>query len=46
MENSVETKVEARKEWVAPELKKIGVEELTATSFSVGNDGNGTGSGS
>jgi len=30
MENLVETNVEPRKEWVAPQLKKIDVEAITA----------------
>jgi len=39
MENPVEISVEARKEWVAPELKKIDVEELTAFAPGTGGDG-------
>jgi len=30
MQNLVETNVEPREEWVAPELKKIDVEAITA----------------
>jgi hypothetical protein len=39
MENLNETDLEPRKEWVAPELKKIDVEELTAFGTSGGGDG-------
>ena len=38
MENLVETNVEPRKEWAAPELKKIDVEEITAASSGSGGD--------
>lgn len=41
MENLVETSVEARKEWVAPELKKIDVEEITASGATVSGEGFG-----
>jgi hypothetical protein len=34
MENHFDATSEPRKEWVAPELKKIDVEEITAGSFS------------
>ena len=30
MDSMIETKDEPRKEWAAPELKKIGIEEITA----------------
>ena len=33
MENVMETSVEPRKEWVAPELKKIDVEQITANDI-------------
>jgi hypothetical protein len=39
MENFAETNVEPRKEWVAPELKKIDVEEITAAGAVSSNDG-------
>jgi hypothetical protein len=38
MQNLVETNVEPRKEWVAPELKKIDVEAITALSTSGSDD--------
>ena len=38
MENVMETSVEPRKEWVAPELKKIDVEQITAANFGPGGD--------
>jgi hypothetical protein len=38
MESIVET-VEPRKDWVAPELKKIDVEAITASSSGTGTDG-------
>lgn len=41
MENRFDTTPESRKEWVAPELKKIDVEEITAASLSAGSDGPG-----
>jgi hypothetical protein len=37
----METNVEPRKEWVAPELKKIDVEAITAFSTLTGSDGFG-----
>ncbi len=46
MESLVEVNVEPRKEWAAPELKKIHVEEITASLFSPGDDGDGPGSAS
>ena len=39
MESSVELIPETRKEWVAPELKKVDVEEITAGSTGSGGDG-------
>jgi hypothetical protein len=30
MENIIESNVEARKEWAAPELKKVDIEQITA----------------
>ncbi len=41
MEEPVEINVEARKEWVAPELKKIDVEEITAAGSEVAGEGLG-----
>lgn len=32
MTGKAEKKVEIRKNWVAPELKKIGIEQITATN--------------
>ena len=40
MENRAEEKVETKKEWTAPELKKIDVEEVTSHIFNLGDDGN------
>jgi hypothetical protein len=40
MENQTENAVETKKEWTAPELKKIDVEEATSHIFNLGdNDG-------
>jgi hypothetical protein len=39
MESFVETNLEPRKEWAAPELKKIDVEEITAATSGSGADG-------
>jgi hypothetical protein len=33
MDSHVETNVETRKEWTAPELKKIDVEQITAANL-------------
>jgi hypothetical protein len=41
MQSLVETNVEPRKEWVAPELKKIDVEAITAASFAGRDDSAG-----
>jgi hypothetical protein len=38
MESLIETNVEPRKEWVAPELKKIDVEKITSFGGSSGAD--------
>jgi len=38
MENLVEITIESRKEWAAPELKKIDVEEITAANFVAETD--------
>jgi hypothetical protein len=38
MENFVETNVDPRKEWVAPELKRIDVEAITANELGNGDD--------
>jgi hypothetical protein len=40
MENLTEEEVETKKEWIAPELKKIDVEEVTSHIFNLG-DGSG-----
>ena len=39
MENHTEEAVETKKEWTAPELKKIDVEEATSHIFNLGDDG-------
>jgi len=39
MESSVERIPETRKEWVAPELNKVDVEEITANGPGTGIDG-------
>jgi hypothetical protein len=39
MENRLEEKVETRKQWITPELKKIDVEQLTAGGVSGDDDG-------
>ncbi len=38
MENLSEKIVETKKEWTAPELKKIDVEEATSHLFNLGDD--------
>lgn len=43
MENLVEVVLEPRKIWVAPELKKIDVEEVTAAGIDTGSDSLGSG---
>jgi len=35
------TTVSPKKKWIAPELKKISIEMITAHHFSSGNDGTG-----
>jgi hypothetical protein len=40
MVNKVDINVEPRKEWVAPELKKVSIAQITAnTNMSISNDG-------
>jgi hypothetical protein len=39
MENRVAEQVETKQEWVAPELKKIDLEQLTAGGLSGDDDG-------
>jgi hypothetical protein len=46
MESENMVQPQPREAWVAPELKKIDIEEITATGFKVGDDGDGPGSGS
>ena len=46
MDNVTETKDEPRKDWAAPELKKINIEAITANFHFIGNDGHGLGTGS
>jgi hypothetical protein len=41
MDYVIETKDEPRKEWAAPELKKIDIEEITAGGVSGSDDGLG-----
>jgi hypothetical protein len=41
MENQTEQAVETRKEWTAPELKKIDVEEITSHILNMGDDNSG-----
>jgi hypothetical protein len=41
MDSMIETKDEPRKEWAAPELKKIGIEEITAGGAGGASDGLG-----
>jgi len=41
MDYVIETKDEPRKEWAAPELKKIDIEEITAGGASGSDDGLG-----
>jgi hypothetical protein len=44
MESFVETNLEPRKEWAAPELKKIDIEQITAAGGSNFSDGVGNAS--
>jgi len=41
MEDLFDATLEPRKEWVAPELKKVDVDEITAGSSGTGSDGLG-----
>ena len=38
MENHTEKAVETKKDWTAPELKKIDVEEVTSHFLNLGDD--------
>jgi len=38
MDKVIETSVEPRKEWVTPELKKVDIEQITATGGNLGSD--------
>jgi hypothetical protein len=38
-ENHAGSAVETRKEWIAPELRKIDIEEITANGDFLANDG-------
>ena len=40
MENHTEEVVETKKEWTAPELKKVDVEDVTSHIFNLGDDSN------
>jgi hypothetical protein len=46
MNKVVEIIQETRKEWSAPELKKIDIEQITAAYFNPTDDGAGNGAGS
>jgi hypothetical protein len=39
MDNAIVSNVEPRKEWVAPELKKVDIEQITANGQVSNNDG-------
>jgi hypothetical protein len=39
MDKVIDTSVETRKEWVAPELKKVDIEQITANSCGYRDDG-------
>jgi hypothetical protein len=41
MNGFVETNLEPRKEWAAPELKKLDIEEITAGGGGTSDDGLG-----
>ena len=43
MQDLIQETKEARKDWIAPELKKIDIEELTADGFDNDSDGIGPG---
>ena len=38
MDKVIDTSVETRKEWVAPELKKVDIEQITAHGTGKNND--------
>ena len=44
MNQVVEITQETRKEWSAPELKKVDIEQITAAAFGVTDDGHDGGS--
>jgi hypothetical protein len=46
MNGKTDKKVEIRKNWVVPELKKVDIEEITAHGTGPGNDGSGGHTGS
>jgi hypothetical protein len=39
IENHAESAAETRKEWIAPELRKIDIEKITASGDFLSNDG-------
>jgi hypothetical protein len=41
MDNVIEHNVESRKEWAAPELKKVDIEQITAAGLLNNYDGGG-----
>jgi hypothetical protein len=41
MKSTMNSFVEPRREWTAPELKKVDLKQITAHLSSSGNDGNG-----
>jgi hypothetical protein len=41
MPSTTSRKAEVRKNWVAPEFKKIGIEQITAAAFGGGSDATG-----
>jgi hypothetical protein len=43
MQDHIENTVDTQKEWVAPELKKINVEEITQADGFFTDDGDGQG---
>jgi hypothetical protein len=44
MDNVIVSNVEPRKDWVAPELKKVDIEQITAASNKFTDDGSNGGS--
>jgi hypothetical protein len=38
MDNVIDTSIETRKEWVAPELKKVDIEQITANGAGGSSD--------